>query len=69
MISEAIRFPDDTVMVLDEDRKQIPEYQGKYQDVRAKILAWAPRGTRFFHGLIMPGGGIYRDFLFARREW
>jgi hypothetical protein len=69
MISEVIRFQDDTVMVLDEDRKQMSEFQGKYEDVRVKILAQAPRGAKFFHGWIMPTQGRYREFPFARKEW
>ena len=49
MISKVIRFQDDTVRVFDEKEKHIPEFEGKYQDVRVKILARAPRSTKFYH--------------------
>lgn len=51
MISEAIRFQNGIVMVFDEKGEQMPEFQGRYEEVRAKILARAPKSTRFFHGV------------------
>ena len=69
MISEVIRFQDDMVMVLDENCHRMPEFEGRYQDVRVKILAQAPKGTKFFHGLIVPAQGRYHDFPCARKEW
>ncbi|MBA7610211.1 hypothetical protein ES703_17417 [subsurface metagenome] len=50
MINRAIRFQNGMVMVFDENGEQLPEYQGKYEEVKAKILARAPKSTRFFHG-------------------
>jgi hypothetical protein len=50
MINQVIRFQNDMVLVFDENGEQIPEFQGRYQDVRVKILARAPRSTKFFHG-------------------
>lgn len=50
MINEVIRFQNDNVLVFDERGEQIPEFQGKYEDVRVKILARAPRSAEFFHG-------------------
>jgi hypothetical protein len=49
MIKTVIRIKNDYVMVFDEDGEQIPEYQGHYRDVKAKILADAPAGSVFNH--------------------
>jgi len=51
MIRTAIRLPNDTVMVFDEDGEQLPEYQGKYKDVRDSILEKAPADCVFAHCL------------------
>ena len=50
MIDEVIKLPNGMVVVFDEEGEQMPEFQGRYQDVRAKILAQAPKGTKFFRG-------------------
>lgn len=50
MISEVIRFPNNIVLVFDEKGEQMPELQGRYEEVRARILAWAPSCAKFFHG-------------------
>jgi len=50
MINEVIRFQNGMVMCFDENREQIPEYQGRYEEVRAKILAHAPSSAKFFRG-------------------
>ncbi len=50
MINEVIRFQDDTVRVFDEKREQMPEFQGRYEQVRVKILARAPKSAKFFYG-------------------
>jgi len=47
------------VMVFDEKGEQMPAYQGRYEEVRAKILAHAPKSAKFFHE---------RDTV-ARKEW
>jgi hypothetical protein len=49
MIKTVIRMKNDMVMVFDEEGEQIPEYQGHYVDVKAKILADAPAGSVFNH--------------------
>jgi len=51
MISEVIKFSNGIVMVLDEKGEQIPEYQGRYKQVRVKILAHAPQSAKFFHAV------------------
>ncbi|MBA7597915.1 hypothetical protein ES703_04923 [subsurface metagenome] len=51
MINTVIRLGNGIVLVFDEKGEQIPEYQGKYEDVRVKILAHAPKSARFFHGV------------------
>ncbi len=50
MIQQVIRFGNDMVIIFDEKGEQMPEYQGRYEDVRVKILARAPRSAKFFHG-------------------
>lgn len=50
MIQEVIKLQSGTVMVFDEKGEQMPEFQGRYEDVRLKVLAHAPGGTKFFHG-------------------
>jgi hypothetical protein len=65
MISEVIRFQgNDIVLVFDEEGEQIPEFQGRYAEVRAKILAHAPKSARFFHGLWNVSGNAV-----PRKDW
>ena len=52
MIEMIIRLQSDAVMVFDADGEQMPEYQGKYEDVREKSLKDAPPDavfTRWFN--------------------
>ena len=49
MIKTVIRLRNNMVMVFDSAGEQLPEYQGKYEDVREKILLHAPEGTVFNH--------------------
>ena len=49
MIRAVIRVNNNMVMVFDEQGEQIPEYQGQYEDVKARILTDAPAGTIFNH--------------------
>ncbi len=49
MIKTVIRLRNGLVMVFDAGGEQIPEYQGKYEDVRDSILKDAPAGTLFNH--------------------
>lgn len=50
MINRVIKFQNGIVMCFDENSNQMPEYQGRYEEVRAKILAHAPQSAKFFHG-------------------
>jgi len=64
MIDHVIKLSNRIVMVFDEKGEQLPEYQGRYEDVKAKILAHAPKSARFFRAVWMvSGGGI------PRKEW
>lgn len=47
----AIRWQNDMVMCFDYDDQQIPELQGKYSEVRRKVLAAADRDTVFRLGV------------------
>ncbi len=49
MIKTVIRLRNDMVMVFDTDGEQVPEYQGKYEDVKERILRDASMGTVFNH--------------------
>ena len=48
-IKTAIRTAEDMVFVFNEDGRQVPEYQGRYQEVRESILRNAGVGTIFKH--------------------
>jgi hypothetical protein len=37
------------VMVFDENGEELPEYQGRYNEVRDRIVADAPTGAVFNH--------------------
>jgi hypothetical protein len=41
-ITTIIQWQDGMVMVFDEDGEQMPQYQGRVDDVRDKILKVAP---------------------------
>ena len=49
MIRAVIRLRNDMVMVFDSAGEQLPEYQGKYEDVRDGILRDASTGAVFNH--------------------
>ncbi|MBA7624743.1 hypothetical protein ES703_32155 [subsurface metagenome] len=51
MIDEVIKFGNGNVMVFDEKGEQMPQYQGRYDAVKAKILAHAPGSAKFFHSV------------------
>lgn len=48
MIKKVTKLPNGMVMVFDEKGKLMPEFQGRYEEVRAKILAHAPKSAKFF---------------------
>ena len=50
MISHVIKFQNGIVLVFDDTGEQMPQYQGMYEQVKAKILAHAPKSATFFHG-------------------
>jgi hypothetical protein len=65
MIKSVIRCPNNMVLVFDEDDEQVPEYQGKYEEVRERVLRDAPAETMF---------GLWFDYetdirTVAREEW
>jgi hypothetical protein len=65
MIKSVVRCPNNMVVVFDEDDEQVPEYQGKYQEVRERILREAPPDTLF---------GLWFDYetevrTVSREEW
>jgi hypothetical protein len=64
MINQVIRFQNDMVLVFDENGEQIPEFQGRYQDVRVKILARAPKEAKFYLGTWPQGRS-----LVPRKGW
>jgi hypothetical protein len=49
MIKSVVRCVGDMVLVFDENDEQVPEYQGRYQQVKKRILKEAPPGTLFGH--------------------
>lgn len=51
MINNVIRFQNDMVVVFDENGEQMPEFQGRYDQVKARILARAPASAKFYHGM------------------
>lgn len=59
VIRDVIRSRNDLVIVFDGRGKQMPAYQGRYEDVRSKILAHAPESARFFH----------EHETIARKDW
>ena len=65
MIKSVIRCPNNMVVVFDEDDEQVPEYQGKYEEVRERVLRDAPPDTLF---------GLWFDYetdirTVLREEW
>lgn len=49
MIHTAIRCPDDTVLVFDEEGKFLPGFQGDYENVKQTIFNNARSDTVFSH--------------------
>ena len=47
VIGSVIKAPDGTVLVFDTRGEQLPEYQGRYPEVRARLLREAPPDTIF----------------------
>lgn len=49
MIRSVVKSEDGMVMVFNGIAKQIPMYQGKYEEVKDRILRDAPPDTIFYH--------------------
>jgi len=49
MIKSVIRCPNDMVIVFDQDDEQIPQYQGRYEELKERILKDAPPEAVFGH--------------------
>ena len=64
MIDNVVRFPNDIVMVFDENGRQMPAYEGRYEEVRDKVLADAPQSAKFFHGT-----GYLSGSPIPRKDW
>lgn len=64
MIKDVLRFQNGEVMVFDERGEQLPEYQGRYDEVKEKILADAPASAQFFRG----GWNLASDVV-PREKW
>lgn len=47
MIRTVIKYSNNMVTVFDKKGEQIPEYQGRYEEVKESILKDAPPDTRF----------------------
>jgi hypothetical protein len=65
MIKKIIRLKDDMVMVFDEDGEQLPEYQGRYVEVKEKIMADAPAGAIFNHWF----GHSFKPDMVETKRW
>ncbi len=47
MIKSVIKAPNNMVLVFNENGEQIPEYQGRYEEVKEHLLKEAPQETLF----------------------
>ena len=65
MIKSVIRCLDDMVLVFDKDDEQIPQYQGRYREVKRLILGDAPPDAVFGRWL---GFGT-NIMTVSREEW
>ncbi len=65
MIKTAIRSQSNMVMVFDERGEQVPEYQGKYGEVKEAILRHAPPKAVFGW---FPQGNTELEII-PREEW
>lgn len=63
MIAEVILWQNGVVMVQDEHGKQMPDYQGRVEDVAEKVLKDAPRSVNFQLGTRGAGAHYWLDPL------
>jgi hypothetical protein len=68
MISEVIKLANGMVLVFDEKGEQMPEFQGRYEAVRTKILVRVPKEAKFYHGTWNPLGRRIKGEV-PRKEW
>jgi len=63
MIKTIMRLKNDLIMVFDDEGEQVPEYQGRYEDVKGNILRDAPAGTVFTHwfGYATEPEAVYKE--------
>ena len=57
VIKSVYRLKNDTVMVFDAEGEQVPEYQGRYEDVKGSILREVPPDavlSHWFDGAMEP---------------
>lgn len=65
MIKTVIRMKDDLVMVFDDRGEQMPAYQGKYDEVRERVVKDAPPDAMFLHWF---GSNAIPETV-SREEW
>ena len=46
-ITTVIKYSNGIVLVFDQNGEQMPDYQGRYSDVKDRILADAPESAEF----------------------
>ena len=63
MIKSVIKSEKGMVLVFDEKGKQMPEYQGQYEEVRERILRDAPPHALFWHDVVRQVKAV------AKEEW
>ena len=66
MIKYVVKSENGMVMVFDEKGEQIPEYQGRYEEVKDKILRDAPLNATFEHVINLDRSGVE---AVSREEW
>lgn len=64
-IKTVVKSGNDMVMVFDQRGEQIPQYQGKYDEVKERILRNAPTDAVFAHGYTEAG----ELQVVPREEW
>lgn len=65
MIKTVIKLQNSDIIVFDAEGEQIPEYQGRYQGVKEKILSDALPDTVFVHWF----GYATEPRIVSREEW
>ncbi len=63
-VAHAIRWSNGNVTAFDEAGQQIPDLQGRYEDVRADVLNASTETTTFTHGILKLG-----ETVVERADW